>query len=49
MKAVLKYGTTIELTGADIKEIKVSIHDEIILVLHSGWILNAKSITAKEK
>lgn len=50
MKVVLKDGTLIVIAGADIREITASVHDDaIVIVLHSGDVLLAKSITAKEK
>lgn len=48
MKAILKNGSTRELSGADIKEITVSVFgDAIIIVLHNGEVLMAKSLQAK--
>ncbi len=48
MKAILKNGSTRKLSGADIKEITVSIFDDtIIIVLHNGDVLLAKSLQAK--
>ena len=50
MRVVLKDGTLIVVSGADIREITISIHDDTILIaLHSGDVLLAKSITAKER
>lgn len=50
MKAILENGTVMYLHGADIKEITVSIHDDlIVIVLYSGGVLLAKSLTAKDK
>lgn len=48
MKAILKNGSSKELGGADIKEITVSVFgDAIIIVLHNGEVLMAKSLHAK--
>ena len=50
MKAVLKSGAVVELTGANIKEITVSITDDVIcIVLYDGQVLLAKSLTVREK
>ena len=49
MRVVLKDGTFKDVSGAGIKEITVSIYDDaIVIVLHSGDVLLAKSITAKD-
>ena len=49
MKAILKDGTTRELNGADIKEISVSVLDDtLIIFLHSGEVLMARSLHAKD-
>lgn len=48
MKAILKDGTVREVRGADIKEITVSVFDDIIIIaLHNGEVLLAKSLHAK--
>ena len=48
MKVVLKNDTVKEVRGADIKEITVSVFDDaIIIVLHNGEVLMAKSLQAK--
>lgn len=48
MKAVLKDGMVREVCGADIKEITVSVRDDIIIIrLHNGEVLMAKSLQAK--
>lgn len=49
MKAILKDGTTRQFSGAEIKDISVSILDDIIIiVLYGDEVLFAKSLHAKE-
>ena len=45
MKAILKDGTQITFSGAEVKEITVSIFNEIVIVMNDGNVYIATSLT----